>query len=213
MAPQKKAAEQFNAFIDTKYIPLDNKLKLAIFAALIVLPVALYYFLAYTNNVKQIEKLNGQKTNLVAEIQKAKKAASEKDKIEKALKETEALFNETATVLPKEKEIPGLLTSISDLGKRAALEFNQFKPGGEVPKDFYSEIPVNISINGPYHNLGYFLDRVSKLERIVTVNNIKMGGPKQTGNEMTLSSSLQLVTYRFTGVQKSQPAATKGRRR
>lgn len=211
MASENKAAAQFNAFIDTKFIPLDKNIKLAIFIALIVLPIGLYYFFAYTKHVKTIDFLNNQKSGLQAEIAKARKAASELDKIKASIKETEALFRETATVLPKEKEIPGLLTNISDLGKRAALVFQKFSPGNEQPKEFYAEIPVDIAISGPYHNVGYFLDKVSKLERIVTVNNIRMGSPSKSGNEMILSSTLTLVTYRFTGVQQAQPVQ-KGRR-
>jgi type IV pilus assembly protein PilO len=209
MASDNKAAK-FNAFLDTKYIPLDNKIKLAIVIALLVVPIGLFYFLVYTKNVEQIDNLNKQKSTLQAEIAKAKKAAAELDKMKAAKIETEELFKKTATVLPKEKEIPGLLTSISDLGKRAGLEFNQFKPGGEIPKDFYAEIPVDIQIKGPYHNLGYFLDKVSKLERIVTVNNINISSPRKEGNQMILSSNCRLTTYRYTGIQQAQPQ--KGKR-
>ncbi|MCL7486887.1 MAG: type 4a pilus biogenesis protein PilO [Desulfobulbaceae bacterium] len=212
MASDNKASK-FNAFLDTKYIPLDNKIKLAIFIALLVVPIGLFYFLVYTKNVQQIDNLNKQKATLQAEIAKAKKAAAELDKMKAAKMETEELFKKTATVLPKEKEIPGLLTSISDLGKRAGLEFNQFKPGGEIPKDFYAEIPVDIQIKGPYHNLGYFLDKVSKLERIVTVDNINISSPKKEGNEMILSSNCRLTTYRYTGIQQAQPQKGKPGRR
>jgi type IV pilus assembly protein PilO len=53
--------------------------------------------------------------------------------------------------------------------------------------------------------MGYFLDQVSKLDRIVTVDNIKMGSPKREGGEMLLNSSCRLVTYRFTNTQVSKP--------
>ena len=49
------------------------------------------------------------------------------------------------------------------------FDFNSFTPGGETPQEFYAEIPISIQVRGPYHNVGYFLDQVSKLERIVTV--------------------------------------------
>ena len=51
--------------------------------------------------------------------------------------------------------------------------------------------------------MGYFLDQVSRLDRIVTVNNIKMGSPKKEGGEMLLNSNCRLVTYRFTNTQVS----------
>ena len=120
-------------------------------------------------------------------------------------------FKKAAIVLPKTKEIPALLRNISDLGKEAGLDFISFKPGAEIPKEFYAVIPVNITISGPYHNLGYFLDRVSKLERIVSADNIAMGGAKKQGGELLLNSSCRLETYRFTGIPK--PTPNKGKRR
>jgi type IV pilus assembly protein PilO len=212
MASEKKTpkkAQNLNAFIDTKYIPLDNKIKIGIALVLIIAPIALFYFFMYSPNVKKIQGLTTQKTNLVAEIEKAKKAASQLENVKASIAETEALFKETATLLPKDKEIPALLRNISDLGKGAGLDFLSFKPGAEVPKDFYAEIPIDIQINGPYHNMGFFLDQVSKLERIVTVDNIQMGGGRKEGAEMLLNSSCRLKTYRFTGVQTAKPAPKK----
>jgi type IV pilus assembly protein PilO len=64
---------------------------------------------------------------------------------------------------------------------------------------------VAITVNGSYHNIGVFLDQVSKLNRIVTANNIKLSGGKRSGDEMTLTASLELVTYRFlTAAEGSQ---------
>ena len=207
-APKKKASD-FNAFLDTKYIPLDNKIKIGIAVVLIIAPIALFYFFMYAPNVKKIQGLETQKTGLVAEIEKAKKAASELEAVKASIAATEEQFKETAILLPKDNEIPALLRNISDLGKGAGLDFLSFRPGAEVPKDFYAEIPIDIQIQGPYHNLGFFLDQVSKLERIVTVDNIQMGGGKKEGAEMLLNSTCRLKTYRFTGVQTAQPAQPK----
>ncbi|MHB1350518.1 MAG: pilus assembly protein PilO [Desulfobulbus sp.] len=200
-----KKAQNLAALIDTKYIPLDNKIKIAIAVVLIIAPIVLFYFLMYSPNVKKIKGLETTKGKLNTEIATAKKAAAELDKVKASIAETEALFKETATLLPKDKEIPALLRNISDLGKGAGLDFLSFKPAPEVPKDFYAEIPIDIQINGPYHNMGYFLDQISKLERIVTVDNIQMGGGKKEGAEMLLKSSCRLKTYRFTGIQKAPP--------
>jgi type IV pilus assembly protein PilO len=208
MASEKKApkkAQNFGAFIDTKYIPLDNKVKLVIALVLIIAPIVLFYFFMYSPNVKKINGLTDKKAKLNTEIAAAKKAASELEKVKESIAETEALFKETALLLPEDKEIPALLRNISDLGKGAGLDFLSFKPGPEVPKDFYAEIPVDIQINGPYHNMGYFLDQVSKLERIVTVDNIQMGSGKKEESEMLLKSTCRLKTYRFTGIQKAPP--------
>ena len=126
-------------------------------------------------------------------------------KFEQELQEAENIFLESAALLPKDKEIPKLLKDISALGRNAGLDFLTFKPLADIPKDFYAEIPVTINVRGPYHNMGYFFDQVSKLARIVSVTNVKMSSPKKEGGEMLLNSDCQLVTYRFTNVELPKP--------
>jgi type IV pilus assembly protein PilO len=203
------SAKQFDTFLDEKYIPLDKKIKIAIVVAALVIPVALFYFLFYKPGIDKITGLNNQIVSARTDLTKAKKAARELPKYKAEVEKTKKEFEEVAVVLPKTKEIPDLLRNISDLGKGAGLDFLSFKPGAEVPKDFYAEIPVDIAIKGPYHNMGFFLDQVSKLNRIVAVNNIKMGSPKKDGGEMLLNSNCRLVTYRFTNKQAAPPAAKK----
>lgn len=204
---------KFTAFIDEKYIPLDLKVKIGIAVVAIILPVALCYFLLFQPNTEKIAALDKRVVSMKREVAKAKKAALDLPKHEKSLEETRKLFEETAVILPKTQEIPNLLRTISDLGKSAGLDFLSFKPGGETPRDFYAEIPINISTKGPYHNMGYFLDQVSKMERLVTVNNIKMGSPKKEAGEMLLNSSCTLITYRFTNTELPKQQDKKGKRR
>ncbi len=196
------AASQFDSFIEKKYMPLDTRVK--IFGALFIIavPLALFIFFCYLPKDKEIKELSSRRDTLLQEIKLAKVKANNLDKHKKEMEETEKIFRETAKLLPKKKEIPILLRNISDLGKSSGLDFLSFKPGAEVARDFYAEIPVDISIRGPYHNMGYFLDKVSKLDRVVTVDNIKMGSPTRESSEMLLNSSCRLTTYRFTNVQK-----------
>lgn len=196
-------------FIDNKYIPLDKKLKIAIAMVLFLLPIVLFYFIWFQPQKVKSAQLVQQKNTLTNELRKAKAKAANRGKLKAELEATETLFEETAKLLPKEKEIPSLLTNISALGRGSGLDFLTFKPGADVPKDFYSEIPVDIKVRGPYHNMGVFLDQISKLDRIVTLSNITMGGPKKEGAEMLLNSSCRLVTYRFTNVKINPPADNK----
>ena len=108
------------------------------------------------------------------------------------------LGNARASVLlPQKKEIPALLTNISALGTNSGLNMARFSPRPERKKEFYAEIPVSLNIKGPYHNIGTFLYEVSKLDRIVSAINISLGSPKMQRGEMLLSSSINLITYRF----------------
>ncbi|HEB50613.1 MAG TPA: pilus assembly protein PilO [Desulfobulbus sp.] len=200
---------KFDTFIEEKYLPLDGKVKALIAIAAVLVPIALFYFLVYRPADSRIEALKKQAASMHKELQRAQKAARDLPRYEREMAETRQRFEATSILLPRDKEIPALLRNISDLGKGAGLDFLSFKPGKEIPKDFYSEIPVDISIRGPYHNMGFFLDQVSKLDRIVTVNNIKMGSPKQDGGEMLLNSTCRLVTYRFTNTESNKAAAKK----
>ncbi len=204
-----KKSNAFATFIDEKYIPLDNKIKIVIAAGLFLLPVVLFYFVWFQPQNDKHTLLIQQKESLAKELKGAKARAANHDKLLAELEETEARFNKTAVLLPKEKEIPSLLTNISALGRQSGLDFLTFRPGADIPKDFYSEIPIDIKVRGPYHNMGVFLDEISKLNRIVTVSNIDMGGPKKEGNEMLLNSSCKLVTYRFTNKKISKPVNKK----
>ena len=200
MAPAGSSSK-YDTFLTKKYIPLERKVKILLAVLIFLLPVVLFYFLFFSPKQDKLKGLEQQKTTLAIEVKKAKAAAKNLKKYQDEVAEAKKRFAQTAIVLPKKKEIPNLLRNISDHGKGAGLDFLSFKPGSEVPKDFYAEIPIDISIRGPYHNMGYFLDQVSKLDRIVTVNNIKMGSPKQEGGEMLLNSNCRLVTYRFTNTQ------------
>ena len=193
-----KQNNAFAKFIDDKYIPLDKKFKWIIAVILFLLPAVLFYFFLFQPQQEKKTQLTGQRATLTAELQKAKAKAANRGKLQAELKAIEERFAEAALLLPKEKEIPALLTNISALGRGAGLDFLVFKPQADVPRDFYSEIPVAIKVRGPYHNMGVFLDQVSKLGRIVTVSNITMGGPKNEAGEMLLNSSCRLITYRFT---------------
>ncbi|MCI5193044.1 MAG: pilus assembly protein PilO [Candidatus Electrothrix sp. AU1_5] len=208
MASEKS---KFDVFIEEKYVPLDQKVKLILPVVAIIGLLAGFYFLILAPKLEEIKKLETERVTLQAKVDKAEKEADNLEKNKAELKEAEQQFEAISVVLPKTKEIPALLTSISDHGTSAGLDFNSFTPGSETPKEFYAEIPISIKVNGPYHNVGYFLYQVSKLERIVTVKNITMGSPRKVEGEMLLSSSCNLLTYRFTS-EETDPAG-KGKKK
>ena len=205
MAPAGSSAK-FDTFLANSYMPIEPRVKILLAVLIFLLPVVLFYFLFYSPKQDKLKGLEQQKTTLTTQVKKSKTAARKLKTFQDEVAEAKKRFARTAIVLPGKKEIPDLLRNISDLGKGAGLDFLSFKPGSEIPKEFYAEIPVDISIRGPYHNMGYFLDQISKLDRIVTVNNIKMSSPEKEDGEMVLNSNCRLVTYYFTDT----PVSTAG---
>ena len=197
----KKSNAAIATFIDQKYLPLEMKYKAAIAVCLLLVPVVLFFFISFQPNYQKITTLSDQQAKIEKTLQGIKIALKNRPQLQRELEETQAVFEEASKLLPKDKEIPKLLADISALGRTAGLDFLTFRPQADIPKDFYSEIPVDIDVVGPYHNVGFFFDQVSKLARIVSVLNVKMGTPKKEGNEILLNSNCKLITYRFTNVE------------
>ncbi len=210
-----KLKEAYETHLESKLEKLNKRQKMGILAAAMIVPVALFIFLFVIPKNKDIKKLRKDITYLQGEIKKVEARANELDKY-KQEKENVALQLQAASLLlPQRKEIPRLLTNISDLGSSSGLDFINFQPGKETPSEFYAVIPISITVKGSYHKIGTFLDKVSKLNRIVSVTDISLGSPKKSGSTMVLSSSLKLVTYRFLedAIEKKKNAKQKGKKR
>ncbi len=204
-----KKNEGFTNFLDTKYIPLERKVKLLLVFVIFALPAVAFYFLFLQPNLQEIQNLTTQKASLEAELQKVKLRAQDLPGLKAEVAEVQKEFDIKSALLPREKEIPQLLRDISSLGTNAGLDFLKFRPLPSVPKDFYDDIPITINVRGPYHSVGFFFDKVSKLERIVSVTNVRMSAPKFDGGEMLLNSDCQLVTYQFTNKELPKPQTKK----
>ncbi len=168
-----------------------------------------FFYLIYMPKSTKINELKQEYENLQIKLTKARAAARNLKKFEKQYKEAQVKFKIALQLLPDKKEIPSLLAGISKSGKDSGLEFILFQPGAEVSRDFYAEIPVNIQINGGYHNLAMFFDRVGRLSRIVNILNIKMQTSRGKGAQGGLSASCVAMTYRFLEASETKPAGAK----
>jgi len=113
--------------------------------------------------------------------------------------------------LPDARQIPDLVRRISTIGKKIGLEFLLFKPLPEAKQEFYAEVPVQLKVEGSYHDVATFFDRVGKFSRIVNVRDIHMHTPVERSGRMVLTIEGTAVTYRFLSEEEQQ--ATDGRRR
>ena len=97
--------------------------------------------------------------------------------------------------LPSEREIPGLYRQISDLALQAGLAVALFAPKPAEDKDTVTEIPIAVSAEGTYHQLGGFFSRIGRIPRIVNLGDFRLAGVERpTG---TLRADLTLATYLF----------------
>ena len=112
------------------------------------------------------------------------------------------------TELPNEANIDDLIRSLSEIGTKSGLTINSIEPQPEQRQSFYAAIPIVMSVSGNYHEIGVFLDSLSKLARIVNVTNIKMAGARFTNEKLVVSSTYVATTFRFVP-EATAPRAAK----
>ena len=171
--------------------------------ALLIGPFVYFSFLPKISNINTLEK---EHTTLETRLAKAKEKANQLKYYQDKLKDAELEFKIVMKKLPEKKEIPDLLSSISQSGRDAGLEFLLFQPEPEQNKGFYAEIPVSIRITGTYHNVALFFDKVARLSRIVNIDDIKMVSTKSNADLIT---SCKAVTYRFVEKEPEKASSSK----
>lgn len=130
----------------------------------------------------------------------------------KQLADLNAALKQAQSQLPDSKEIPELLSSVSSLGRESGLEVLVFRQREEVYQEFYAEVPVEIRVEGSYHQVATFFDKVGRLNRIVNVDDISMKQPKlNTNSAVILGTSCTATTFRFLDeVEREKIAKEKG---
>lgn len=122
-----------------------------------------------------------------------KRTLAQIEEFKKELQEIDIQIKRISSILPETREIPELLKGISNLGQQNGLDFLLFKPEKEIPREFVSEIPVEVNLKGHYHQMGLFFDQVRRQARLVNVRQLEMGGYDEKTSQIT--ARCRLVTY------------------
>ena len=151
------------------------------------------YWLDWQNQLSELEASKQKETQLRETFIGKKKQAINLDTYRRQLKDLEQAFGALIKQLPNKAEMDALLTDINQAGLGRGLEFELFKPApNETMSEFYAELPIAIKVTGNYHDLGAFASDVSRLPRIVTLNDINISSGA-TG----LTMGAVAKTYRY----------------
>merc|ERR1712138_99595 len=102
--------------------------------------------------------------------------------------------------LPQGTEIPDLIRTISETGRKVGLEVKKFEPKQEVASstnDFVAEVPITLAVQGTFHQVAMFFDRLSKMDRIVHVKNIDIEIEEEENTNVSLLVEGSAITFRF----------------
>ena len=158
----------------------------------LIITAGIYFSFFYMPKQTEIKNLENEYSIIKTKLATYKQKAESFVKYKKIMDRTIIDFNSAVKNLPNKKEIPFLLTSISQSGNNAGIKFVLFEPRLEVKKEFYSEIPIAIKIQGEYHQIIDFFNQISSLKRIVNIKDLNISTKK---NSEQLEISCTAVTY------------------
>jgi type IV pilus assembly protein PilO len=155
--------------------PLAPKLAAA-FAVVVVVVVLGYVFLLQDEQTK-LESERNREPQLREEFRGKLAQAVNLPELRKQKSQVEEYVTQLEKQLPGKAEIDSLLSDISSAGVGRGLQFELFRPGQVLVKDYYAELPIAVRVSGRYHDIGAFAADVSNLSRIVTLHNLVVVAP------------------------------------
>lgn len=117
------------------------------------------------------------------------------DSLKKQLEEVRQYVNQLEKQLPSKAEMDALLSDINQAGLGRSLQFELFRPGQVVVKEYYAELPISVKITGGYHDVGLFASDIAHLSRIVTLNDIQLSPMKDRQNQLMLEGVAKTFRY------------------
>ncbi len=178
--------------------------------------VLIGYYFWLSDDKQQLDQAQKQELTLKSQFEKKAAEASHLDIYKAQIEQMKRSFGTMLRQLPGKTEIPSLLQDISQTAQIDGLKQDLFKPENEIIKDFYAEKPINIQVEGTYHQFGKFVSDLAALPRIVTVHDITIKPQGNTGNGADLIMSLTAKTYRYleqNEEQAAKPVKGKARRK
>src|SRR6185503_2057562 len=100
------------------------------------------------------------------------------DALKKQREQVQQYVTQLEKQLPSKAEMDALLSDINQAGLGRSLQFELFRPGQVLVKDYYAELPIAVRVTGRYHDMGAFAADIANLSRIVTLNNLSVAPQK-----------------------------------
>ena len=167
---------------------------------------AWYYYVEIPAQ-KRIAERQRELTNLRGRISKALATARQLPAVQKEVAELQERLESSRKILPDAKDAAELLRQVHALAEESNLTIRRFRPQPTNTRQLHVEWPISIELEGTYHNLGAFLDRVSKFPRIISVSGLVIRGKQQPQPHATVDISCTATTFVLVDSTSSAPAA------
>ena len=183
--------------------------QVGLFVAIGAAGVGAFYHFYVTPLKVEMATRETRLADLRGEITKASTTASQLNQFKEQVGELEARLESLKAVLPDQKDAADLLRRIQTLATQSNLAIRGFKPAPTVTKQMHAEWPIALQLDGTYHNLGIFFDRVSKFSRIINISNINIRSKAKTEINSTITADCIATTFVLLDPAKAAKPAAK----
>ena len=187
-------------------LSLNGQIGASLAAAAVV--GGLFWYFYYSPAVEERDTKAARLETLQKEIRALEVTANKLQEFQREVQLLEAKLETLKRILPPAKETPDLMRKVQALAAQSNLLIKTFTPLAVVNKDFYQEWPINVSVQGTYHNLALFFDRIGRLSRLVNVGELKIAALPNQSVSGTISAACVATTFVY--VDTPPPAAPPG---
>ena len=167
--------------------------RVVVAVCLLVLTVAGFWWFDWQGQVETLEARQAEEVQLRESWVTKKRQAVNLEEHRRQLAEIDRQFGALLKQLPNRAEMDSLLSDINQAGLGRGLQFELFKPGADVIKEFYAEMPIDVRVTGVYHDLGEFVADLASMPRVVTLGDVGIEADK----DGRLKLQAKAVTYRY----------------
>jgi type IV pilus assembly protein PilO len=179
--------------------------KFAAWIAIAIVIVVLAWFAVISGANDELEAERAREPVLKQDYRGKLAQAVNLEELRKQKLQVEEYVTQLEKQLPGKAEMDALLSDINQAGLGRGLQFELFRPGQVVVKDYYAELPISVKVSGRYHDIGAFAADVSNLSRIVTLHNMVIAAPaKEKEATGTLAMEATARTYRYLDAEEIQ---------
>ena len=174
---------------------INKRQRYGLYSLAIMVLITGYVYLIYLPKEKEFSALEITRGDKEIQLRKASIQARNQKRLKIEIKSLEDKLTNVRMQLPKEKEIPDLLKSIDAKGRQSNIDFLYFKPQPIITKEFYGEVPINLTVKGGFHNLGIFLNKIAGLSRLINMSGIKISSISGKDEKVTIQATMVAKSY------------------
>lgn len=186
--------------------------KALLYVAVAVAVAALLWFVILKDYEAELDAERATEVTLREDYSRKMIKAVSLEGLKKQREQVQQYVTQLEKQLPSKAEMAALLSDINQAGLGRSLQFEVFRPGAMVTKEYYAELPITLKVTGRYHDIGAFASDIAFLSRIVTLNNLSIVPGGKDTDVLSMDATARTFRYLDADEVKAQRDAAKGKK-